>query len=131
MAMTPEPDEPQAERRVVLLVEDEDAVRRSLQLFLTGRGYHVRAYSAAATLLGDRSLDQAGLLVADYRLPDSNGVHLLTTMRERGWVGRAILMTGHGSERLEEMARNAGFEIVMGKPLQHQQLLLALEAGGR
>lgn len=123
---------PQHERRdVVLLVEDEDAVRRSLQLFLTGQGYHVRAYAAAATLLSDRALDDARLLVADYRLPDSNGVHLLTTMRQRGWTGRAVLMTGHRSEQVEGMAREAGYASIMGKPLQHQHLLLALEGGGR
>lgn len=124
-------DPPQDRRRVVLLVEDEDAVRRSLHLFLTGRGYHVRAYAAAATLLNDRSLDDARLLVADYRLPDSNGVHLLKTMRERGWMGRAVLMTGHQSMPLAGMAREAGFEAVLAKPLQHQQLLLALEGSGR
>ncbi|OWK28514.1 response regulator [Sphingomonas mucosissima] len=129
--MTATADQTRDQRRVVLLVEDEDAVRRSLQLFLTGRGYHVRAYAAAATLLGDQSLDDARLLVADYRLPDSDGVQLLTTMRQRGWHGRAIMMTGHGTEQLEGAARAAGFAAVMGKPLQHQQLLLALEGSGR
>ncbi|MCD2315268.1 response regulator [Sphingomonas sp. IC-11] len=131
MSMTASGDAAQDLRRVVLLVEDEDAVRRSLQLFLTGRGYHVRAYSAAATLLADKSLDGAGLLVADYRLPDSSGIRLLTTMRQRGWRGRAILMTGHGCEELEGLAREAGFETLMGKPLRHQQLLSALEGGER
>lgn len=115
-------------RPLVLLVEDEDAARRSLQLFLTGQGYRVRAFSAAATAIAEPSPGEASLLVADYRLPDGDAISLLAALRQRGWQGRAILVTGYGSERLKGMAHAAGFEAVIDKPLRHNDLLSALGA---
>lgn len=121
--------QPPNKRPLVLLVEDEDGPRRSLQLFLTGRGYRVRAYSAAAALIADTSSSEAPLLVADYRLHDSDGLRLLAALRQRGWAGRAVLVTGHPSERLDGDARAVGFHAVLEKPLRHHQLLTALQTG--
>lgn len=113
-------------RPLVLLVEDEDGVRRSLQLFLTGRGYRVRAFSAAAPAIADPGSDEATLLVADYRLPDGDGVTLLAGLRQRGWQGRAVLVTAYPSEQLARTAVSAGFVTVIEKPLRHEELLASL-----
>jgi FixJ family two-component response regulator len=113
-------------RPLVLLVEDEDGVRRSLQLFLTGRGYRVRAFSAATPAIADPGCDEAALLVADYRLPDGDGLTLLAGLRQRGWQGRAILVTAFPSERLARTAASAGFATVIEKPLRHEELLASL-----
>lgn len=115
-------------RPLVLLVEDEDSVRRSLQLFLTGRGYRVRAFSAVAPALADPLSGEATLLVADYRLPDGDGIALLTGLRGRGWPGRAILVTAFPSRQLTDSARSAGYATVIEKPLRHQELLTCLDA---
>ncbi|MDT8758467.1 response regulator [Sphingomonas psychrotolerans] len=115
-------------RPLVLLVEDEDSVRRSLQLFLTGRGYRVRAFAAVAPVIADATCGEAALLVADYRLPDGDGITLLTGLRGRGWTGRAVLVTAFPSERLTSSARSAGYANVIEKPLRHQELLSSLGA---
>jgi FixJ family two-component response regulator len=118
---------PQADQRpLVLLVEDDDGVRRSLQLLLTGRGYRVRAFSAAAPAIADSASGEAALLVADYRLADSDGVQLLAELRARGWVGRAVLVTAFPSRALDEVARAAGFDAVIEKPLRQHTLFAAL-----
>ena len=117
---------PQDTRPLVLLVEDEDSVRRSLQLMLVGRGYRVRAFSAAAPAIADPGLNEAALLVADYRLPDSDGLNLLVMLRRRGWQGRAVLVTAYQSEELAEAALTAGYRAVIEKPLRQQELLAAL-----
>lgn len=113
-------------RPLVLLVEDEDGVRRSLQLFLTGRGYRVRAFSAVASAIADPGFDEAALLIADYRLPDGDGITLLAGLRQRGWQGRAILVTAFSSEQLARTAATAGFATVIEKPLRHEELLGSL-----
>jgi DNA-binding NtrC family response regulator len=113
-------------RPLVLLVEDEDGVRRSLQLFLIGRGYRVRAFSAAAPAIADPGSGEAALLVADYRLPDGDGIILLAGLRRRGWQGRAVLVTAYPSEELAHTAAAAGFATVIEKPLRHEELLAAL-----
>jgi FixJ family two-component response regulator len=115
-------------RPLVLLVEDEDGVRRSLQLFLTGRGYRVRAFSAVALAIADPTSNEAALLIADYRLPDGDGITLLTGLRQRGWRGRAVLVTAYPSPTLLDTARSAGYSMVIEKPLRHQELLASLGA---
>jgi len=109
----------------VLLVEDDDAVRRSLQLLLHWRGYDVRAYPAASPLLHG---DGAGgdILIADYRLPDATGCDLRRALGERGWTGRSVLITGYASAALTADARGSGFAVVLGKPLRQQALFAAL-----
>ena len=127
-AVTPSSDKRDL-RPLVLLVEDEDGVRRSLQLFLTGRGYRVRAFSAVAPAIADPGSDDAALLVADFRMPDGDGLTLLAGLRERGWQGRAILVTAYPSEQLTRSAASAGFAAVIEKPLRHEELLNSLALG--
>lgn len=115
-------------RPLVLLVEDEDGVRRSLQLYLTGRGYRVRAFSAVAPAIADPASNEAALLVADYRLPDGDGLTLLAGLRQRGWQGRAILVTAYPSEQLAQIAATAGYATIIEKPLRHEELLGSLAA---
>lgn len=121
-------NEAQDLRPLVILVEDEDSVRRSLQLFLTGRGFRVRAFPAVAPAIADPGCGDASLLVSDYRLPDGDGISLLTGLRDRGWQGRAVLVTAFPSELLSRTARSAGYAMVIEKPLRHQELLNSLGA---
>ena len=109
---------PSTKRRpVMLLVEDEPAVRRSLQLVLQGSGFTVRSYGSGATLLADPDAGGADGLVADYRLPDGDGLSVLRGLRAVGFRGQAILITAFGSSDLVVRAREAGFDRVLEKPL--------------
>jgi FixJ family two-component response regulator len=102
-----------------MLVEDDPAVRRSLQMLLQSQGFDVRAHARGATLLADPACRGASCLVADYRLGvGEDGVSLLQDLRRRGWSAPAILITGHGSGDLTARALAAGFHSVIDKPLQ-------------
>lgn len=114
-------------RPQLLLVEDDDGLRRALQLFLYNKGYDVRAFRSAAHALADDRLEGARTLVADYRLPDSDGVALLQSVRARGWTGRAVLVTGFPSPRLASAARDAGYDAILEKPVPHHRLIAAIE----
>ncbi|WP_066724488.1 response regulator [Sphingomonas pituitosa] len=120
---TPHP----AQRPSVLLVEDDDGVRRATQLLLHGRGYRVRAHSAAAASLADPLAFEAAYLVADYRLPDGDGVQLLRDLQAKGWSGRAILVTAYPSPGLVARATAGGYAALLEKPLRGHELLSALE----
>lgn len=106
----------------IALVEDDIEVRRSLQLLLYGHGWDVRAFSSSQAVLDDPKANDAVCLVADYRLPEIDGVELLRRLRQCGWQGQALLITGYPSPELESAARDAGYAHVMEKPLQ--QLIL-------
>jgi FixJ family two-component response regulator len=114
-------------RPQVLLVEDDHAVRRSLQLLLRGRGLDVRAYASGAALLADPGALSASCLVADYRMPEVNGFDVLQGLRDLGWMGQALLITGFPSAELMARARQAGFSHVVEKPLVDSVLLEAVE----
>lgn len=110
----------------ILLVEDDPAVRRSLQLILQGGGFAVRSYATGAALLADSGVQHAHAVVADYRLPDSDGLRLLRDLRRAGFNGPAILVTGFGSPELEASARAAGFARILEKPLADRVLREAM-----
>jgi len=109
-------------KSIVLLVEDDPAVRRSLQLVLQGSGFLVRSYATGAALLADPSAADADAIVADYRLPDSDGVCLLQDLRKAGFDGPAVLVTGFGSPALAVSAKAAGYARVLEKPLADRVL---------
>ena len=107
---------------IVLLVDDDPAVRRSLQLVLQGSGFVVRSYATGRALLADPNVGDALAIVADYRLPDGDGVRLLEDLRKAGFRGRAVLVTGFGTPELEISARAAGYARVLEKPLADRVL---------
>jgi len=109
-----------------ILVEDDEAVRRSLQLVLHARGYDVRSFASAAPLLDDAPIDAIDLLVTDYRLPDGDGLGVLRAMRRAGWHGRAVLITAFPSPALADSARACGFDAILEKPLRPNELIGAL-----
>lgn len=114
-------------KSTVLLVEDEPAVRRSLQLLLQANGFDVRAYASGTLLLADRTSLDAACLVADYRMPDCDGIDTLVQLRAKGWSGPAILITGFPSAGVTNIARSAGFNAVLEKPLRQHVLIRSLE----
>ena len=118
---------PALSRPLVVILEDDNAVRRSLQLLLQGRGFDVKAYGSARALLDDPAGPEAACLVADYYLGDTDGIAVLENLRSRGWINPAILMTAFGSAELVERARAAGFDEVFEKPLKDLALTKALD----
>lgn len=111
-----------SKRPKILLAEDDPGVRRSLQLLLEGRGYHVRSYASGAALLADKSTRDAVCFVADYAIPDVDGVSLLRELRADGWDGPAVLITAYHSADLESRATGQGFARVIEKPLMDHVL---------
>lgn len=118
------------ERPTILLVEDEPSVRRSLQLVLQGGGYHVRSFATGAALLADPLSPKASAIVADYRLPDRDGVAILKLLRLQGFNGPAILVTAFNSPDLTASALKAGYTRVLEKPLGDRVLRDAVAALG-
>jgi FixJ family two-component response regulator len=112
----------------VIVVDDDQAVRRSLQLLLRGHGYRVKAYADAGAVANDPDAAEAALLVTDYRLSNEDGFDVLRGMRERGWHGSALLITGYNTPALTTDASAAGFESVLDKPIRPNLLLGAARA---
>lgn len=120
-----EANAPAGTRPQLLLIEDDEEVRRSFQLLLQGHGYEVRAFgSAASAIAGDPA--QFDMMICDYLLPDGDGLEVLRALRGAGWQGRAILMTGFPDAQLVARARACGFATILEKPLRARDLVAAL-----
>jgi two-component system, LuxR family, response regulator FixJ len=101
---------------VILIVDDDPALRSSLAFILQIEGYSARTFATAAELLDDPSLPTSGCLVVDQRLPDMTGLDLITQLRRRAVRLPAILVTTHPSRALQQRAAEEGVPIVE-KPL--------------
>ena len=74
--------QPEADN-IILLVDDDPAVRNSLKFSLEIEGYSVRVFSTGGGLLAQRKLPLHGCVIADYKLPDTNGLDLIRGLRTK------------------------------------------------
>lgn len=114
-------------RPCVLLVEDDCAVRRSLQMLLQGQGYDVRSHATGASLLADPRVAEAVCVIADYQMASLDGLAVLARLRSGGWHGPAILVTAFGTAEVRRRATAAGFGAVIEKPFGGQALLATIQ----
>jgi len=107
----------------VLVVDDDDAVRRSLKFALELHGLDVRLYEDGDRLLADEGLPREACLVADYRMPSRDGIDLLERLHERDVRMPAILITAGAVPRIRDRALRSGYRQVLEKPLEDGALL--------
>jgi two-component system, LuxR family, response regulator FixJ len=107
---------------VVIVVDDDMAVRNSLKFSLEIEGFAVRAYSGGIELLNDTELPRDGCLVIDQTMPGMNGLDLVAQLRARDIAVPAILITSSPTAALSARAAKAGVAIVE-KPLLGTALL--------
>ncbi|HEX8685754.1 MAG TPA: sigma-54 dependent transcriptional regulator, partial [Pyrinomonadaceae bacterium] len=107
----------------ILVVDDEASVAEALSLVLGERGHRVesaQSAGAAGALLGARPFD---LVFTDLRLPDGNGIDLLTRIKADSPETEVILMTAHGSLDLAIEAIKGGAFYYLEKPFTPAQAL--------
>jgi two-component system response regulator FixJ len=117
---------PEMIRKRVLLVEDDSAVRRALQLLLFSHGYEVRAYPSGTGLAHDPEAMRADCLVADLIIPDGDAITLLNDMRRAGWTGQAVLISGYLNSEREAVALATGYAAAFSKPIGDAVLINCL-----
>ncbi len=103
--------------RVLLVLDDDAAVRNSLKFSLEIEGFEVRDYASAHELLDDNSLPAFNCLIVDYHMPEMSGLEVIARLREKRKRLPAILVTGRPDQRIREDASAAGVPIVE-KPFQ-------------
>jgi two-component system response regulator FixJ len=107
----------------IALIEDDEAILRSLSLLLEGHGVHVRSYSSAERFLSDTSEPSPQCVVADIRLPGMPGTELQGELAKRDPSVPVILITGHGDVAMAVQAIKRGAFDFIEKPFDDQRLL--------
>lgn len=116
---------------LVHVVDDEDAVRRSLDFLLRTAGYSVERWSDGESFLkgADRTLRACVLL--DVRMPGIDGLEVLERMADAGLDFPTIVLTGHGDIALAVRAMRTGALDFLEKPFDRERLLESMEHGFR
>ncbi len=107
----------------VHVVEDDDAVRDSLQMMLESIGHQVQAFASADSFLESYSQDLAGCIVLDIRMPGMNGMELQRKLNEINSILPIIFVTGHGDVPMAVEAMQQGAVDFVQKPYREQELL--------
>jgi len=118
---------PDEARRLVGVVDDDEAVRDSLGFLLETAGLNVVTYSSAAQFLSEASLDDLACLVVDQHMPELTGLQLITRLRRQGVTLPIALITGSPSADLIRLAGELGVAGVLEKPLDDAALLAFIE----
>jgi two-component system response regulator FixJ len=113
---------------VVHIVDDDEAVRRSLAFMLSSAGLAVRVYESARAFLDGLDDVPCGCLITDIRMPEMTGIELLHRIKERAPCLPSIVITGHGDVPLAVEAMKAGATDFIEKPFDEEAILSAVKA---
>jgi two-component system response regulator FixJ len=122
---------PDSEQRLVHLVDDDFAIRRSVGFMLKTSGHRVEAYESGPELLKSSSHLDKGCILLDIRMPGMDGLEVQRALQEKGVSLPVIIMTGHGDVTLAVKAMKAGAVDFIEKPFEKDVLLSALDQGYR
>ena len=113
-------------RSLVHVVDDDEAVHASMEFLLASAGLEARTYSSAAAFLKVLPAVQDGCVVTDIRMPEMDGLQLLTLIKQAKPDLPVIMITGHGDVSLAVDAMKAGAAEFLEKPFEDQALLSAV-----
>ena len=115
--------------RLVYMVDDDEAVRRSTSFMLKTSGYKVETYTSGVAFLKDARHAEPGCVLLDVRMPEMDGLAVQKELKARGIDLPVIVMTGHGDVSVAVEAMKAGAVDFIEKPFEKSVLLAALDDG--
>jgi len=114
--------------QVVCVIDDDDAVRQSLEFLLITAGMKVRGFESARAFLDVLPQIKSGCIITDVRMPEITGMELLRRVEESGADIPVIVITGHGDVSLAVEAMKAGAVDFIEKPFDDELLLSSVRS---
>jgi FixJ family two-component response regulator len=111
---------------VVLVIDDDMAIRESLASLFQSVGLQVKVFGSAPEFLRSSLPDAPSCLVLDVRLPGISGLDFQMDLETAGIRIPIIFMTGHGDIPMSVQAMKAGALDFLTKPLRHQEMIHAV-----
>jgi len=115
----------------VYIIDDDEAMRDSLNFLLDSAGYRVRLYETATSFLDALPGLEFGCVVSDVRMPGIDGIELLKRMKTAGNRFPILIMTGHGDVPLAVEAMKLGAIDFLEKPFEDDRLTAMIESAIR
>jgi len=107
----------------VYIVDDDQAIRHAMELLMRSVGLDYEIFHSADDFLERHSVDSAGCLVLDIRMPGLGGLELQEKLNDLGSTLPIIFITGHGDVPMAVEAMQKGAVDFIQKPFRDQELL--------
>jgi FixJ family two-component response regulator len=111
----------------IYVVDDDDAVRRSLGTLLVSRGHAVRTFASGEDFLASADLQRGGCVVMDLRMPGLSGLQVLDELHARRSGLAVVFLSGHGDIALATQALKQAAVDWLEKPCDEVTLLAAVD----
>lgn len=111
----------------IFIVDDDPAVRDSMQQLLESIGFTVETYGSGESFLEQASPLEGACVLLDLKLPGLNGLEVLEALAERPYDTSVILITGYGDEATRARALRAGAMAMLQKPVRDELLLRTIQ----
>lgn len=114
----------------VYVIDDDAAMRDSLEFLLGATGFHVTLFESAQNFLDDLAGVEAGCVLTDIRMPGIDGIELLRQLQSGSAPQKmpVIVMTGHGDVPLAVEAMKLGALDFLEKPFEDDRLIAMIKA---
>ncbi|MGZ8387743.1 MAG: response regulator FixJ [Rhodoplanes sp.] len=113
---------------VVHVIDDDEAVRRSLEFLLHSARFKTRTYETALAFLNALPDIPSGCIVTDVKMPEMSGVELLRHLRQKNLRIPVIIITGHADVPMAVEAMKSGAADFLEKPFDDEVLLSAVRS---
>ena len=111
----------------VYVIDDDEAMRDSLNFLLESSGFEVRVFENAQNFLDVLPGLAFGCVVSDVRMPGVDGIELLKRMKVDNSPFPILMMTGHGDVPLAVEAMKLGAVDFLEKPFEDERLTAMIE----
>jgi two-component system response regulator FixJ len=108
---------------IVHVIDDDEAVRQSLEFLLRTAGVTARTYESASAFLNALPTIETGCVITDVRMPGISGIELLRRLGEMQIKLPVIVITGHGDVPLAVEAMKNGAVDFLEKPFEDENLI--------
>jgi two-component system response regulator FixJ len=116
-----------SDKKLIHIVDDEEAIRRSASFMLKTSGYAVETWPSGSAFLKEVRHAEHGCILLDVRMPEIDGLGVQKALAERGVTMPIVIMTGHGDVEIAVQAMKAGAVDFLEKPFEKSVLLKAIE----
>lgn len=114
--------------QIAYVIDDDDAVRQSLEFLLKTAGIEVRGFDSGKTFLKMLPQIKSGCIITDVRMPEITGIELLRRVKEGTLDIPVIVITGHGDISLAVEAMKIGAVDFIEKPFDDDLLIAAVRS---
>ena len=114
---------------IVHVIDDDEAVRESLEALLLASGFETVTYDSAEDFLA-RAPSHIGCLLLDIHMPGMSGLDLIQHLAEQGRRTSVVFLTANPDKRLKKRALELGAGAYLTKPVKKDDLLRAIADTG-